>query len=257
MCYAVSIVRLKMKQYVHVSDIQAFLQCRRAWDLSSNLRQHLTTIQLYAPFFIGTVVHKFLEDWLHPTKPYIPQETLATLHSMPGAMPELIEFGCDVLDHYIQWQYADNSQWADQNLTVLSVEQPFDVPIYTPSGYPSSKFRFAGRVDGVWRSNVDGRLYLHEIKTTTSIDSRIGQLQFEMQPTAYMVAMSEVYNEPIAGVVYTLIRKKLPVEPDVLKNWFLSQNKGIDTTPELYLAAIKRQHPTMSKGEIKSYYGEI
>jgi hypothetical protein len=246
-----------MKQYIHVSDIQVFLQCRRSWDLSSNLRQHLTTKELYAPFFTGTVVHKFLEDWLHPTKPYIPQETLAELHNMRGAIPEFIEFGADVLDHYIQWQYADKSDLADTNFDVLSVEQPFDVPIYTPMGTKSNKFRFAGRVDGVWRSKIDGRLYLHEIKTTSSIDSRIQQLQFEMQPTAYMLAMSEVYNEPIAGVVYTLIRKKLPVEPDVLKNGFLSQNKGIDTTPELYIATIKRQHPTMSNAEIKATYSEI
>lgn len=246
-----------MKQHIHVSDIQAFLQCRRAWQWSSNLRQHLTTIEPYKPFFMGTVVHKFLEDWLHPTKPYIPQETLAELHSMHGAISEFIEFGADVLNHYIEWQYADNSNWADKNFTVLSVEQPFDVPIYTPVGTKSSKFRFAGRVDGVWRSNVDGKLYLHEIKTTSSIDNRIGQLQFELQPTAYMVAMAETYHEPIAGVVYTLIRKKLPVEPDVLKNGMLSQNKGIDTTPELYIATIKKHHVGISNAEIKSQYGEI
>jgi hypothetical protein len=251
-----------VKQYIHVSDIGAFLQCRRAWNFSSNLRQHLTTIEPYKPFYLGTCVHKFFECYYDPMMRVVDgydwrNTALTDLFSAPNYIKEFIDFGEQLFDQYLTWQIEDKSLLGDCNFRPLSVEQSFDVPIYTPNGGRSSTVRFAGRVDGVWRSKVDGKLYLHEIKTTSSIDSRIGQLQFEMQPTAYMLAMREVYNEPIAGVVYTLLRKKLPVEPDVLKNGMLSQNKGIDTTAELYVAAIKRQHPNISKDEIKSKYGEI
>lgn len=250
------------KQYIHVSDISSFLQCRRAWSWSSNLKQHLTTINPYPAFYLGTVVHKFFENWYKPQHPLETtnkewMHTQAELAAMPQSIDEFIRFGADLFEHYLVWQATQSDFTSDKALTCLAVEQSFDVPIYTPNHKPSSKFRFAGRVDGVWRSNVDGKLYLHEIKTTSSIDNRIGQLQFEMQPTAYMVAMQEVYNEPIAGVVYTLIRKKLPVEPDVLKNGMLSQNKGIDTTPELYLTSIKKHHTGITNVEIKAQYGEI
>lgn len=246
------------KQMIHISDLNAFLQCRRAWDFSSNLRKHLTTIVPYQAFYFGTVMHKFLEmrydEMVNPR-----QDAINVLLEQPNHIQEFIDFAAQLYDHYHVWQSNSyNEPLCDNNFQSLETEAAFDVPILTPAGYPSSKFRFAGRVDGVWRSRVDGRLYLHEIKTTSSIDSRIGQLAFEYQPTAYMLAMSEVYQEPIAGVVYTLIRKKLPADPDVLKNGMLSKNKGIDTTADHYLACARKQHGNeYTTAQIKQEYGDI
>lgn len=257
-----------MKQYIHISDLNAFLQCRRAWAWSSNLRQNLTTIEPYSPFFFGTVMHKFLEEYYHPTNfnGHASGRATQALMAIPNALPEFIEFGAQLFDHYLTWavNQASSDCLGDYSFEPISVEQAFDVPILTLQGFPSSKFRFAGRVDGVWRSRIDDKLYLHEIKTATSIDGRIGQLAFEYQPTAYMLAMQEVYGEPIAGVIYTLIRKKLPADPDVLKDGSLSKNKGIDTTADHYLAAIKKQHvkdiePNKEIGAafIKHFYGDV
>lgn len=247
-----------MKQYIHISDLNAFLQCRRAWDLQSNLRQHLTTIQPYPPFFFGTVMHKFLECHYDPAKHnYVANRPLRELGAIPNALPEFIEFGAQLFEHYLLWTKNERGDLADENFDSLSVEEAFDVPILTPQGFPSSKFRFAGRVDGVWRSRIDGRLYLHEIKTATSIDGRIGQLAFEYQPTAYMLAMQEIYQEPIVGVIYTLIRKKLPADPDVLKDGTLSKNKGIDTTADHYWNAIKKQHQGWEIAKLKIMYGDV
>jgi len=250
-----------MKQYIHISDVSSFLSCRRAWDFSSNLRQHLTTIRPYEPFFFGTVMHAFLEEYYNPEQTAARQEisniAYTKLHALPNALPEFIEFGSQLFEHYLQWAKNSEGNLGDCSFESLAVEKAFDVPILTPQGFPSSKFRFAGRVDGVWRSRFDGKLYLHEIKTATSIDGRIGQLAFEYQPTAYMLAMSEVYQEPIAGVVYTLIRKKLPADPDVLQNGTLSKHRGIDTTPDHYLATIKKHHVGITGIEIKTTYGDI
>lgn len=251
-----------MKQHIHISDVNAFLNCRRAWDLQSNLRQNLTTIKPYEPFFFGTVMHRFLEELYNPSTYHdnmfgVVERSTRALDAIPNAIPEFIEFGAQLFEHYLLWAQNEKGDLSDCNFDSLSVEQPFNVPILTPQGFPSSKFRFAGRVDGVWRSKVDGKLYLHEIKTATSIDGRIGQLAYEFQPTAYMLAMSEVYGEPIAGVIYTLIRKKLPADPDILKNGELSKNKGIDTTADNYLAAIKKQHGEMHTATIKQFYGDI
>lgn len=246
-----------MKQHIHISDVNAFLQCRRSWNWSSNLRQHLTTIQPYPPFFFGTVVHKFLECHYNPIWVYGTPTAIEALTAFPNALPEFIEFGAQLFDHYLQWANNEKGTLADCSFESLAIEQSFNVPILTPAGTPSSKFRFAGTVDGVWRSRVDGQLYLHEIKTTSSLDSRINQLQNEDQPTAYMLAMSEVYREPIAGVIYTLIRKKLPADPEILKNGMLSKNKGIDTTADHYLACVRAQHRNTPDDVIKREYGDV
>lgn len=248
-----------MKHAIHISDVNAFLQCRRSWNWSSNLREHLTTIKPYEPFYFGTVIHKFLECWYRSEqfKDRAFGIAISELKQNPYADDEFIDFGNALCEHYLDWQRFDTLQSSDRNLTFLACEQNFQVPIMTPSGVRSNKFVFAGTVDGVMRSKVDGKLYLHEIKTTKSIDSRIQQLAFEYQPTAYLWAMQQVYQEPIEGVIYSLIRKKLPVDPDVLTNGKLSKNKAIDTTPEHYLNCAKRQHPTWSNEQIRAEYGEI
>lgn len=243
-----------MKHEIHISDVQAFLQCRRAWNWSSNLRQHLTTVQPYEPFYFGTVVHKLLEYWYTDR---VVVEAMADLRKQPNAIAEFITFGYNLLEHYLHWQKTDSSFYADTNLEFLSCEEGFSVPIRNQRGNPSSKFVFAGKVDGVIRHRFDGKLYLHEIKTTKSIDSRLQQLPFEMQPTAYLLAMQEIYQEPIEGVIYTIIRKKLPDEPDVLKNGMLSKNKSIDTTPDYYLSCARKHHIGWSDDQIKREYGDI
>lgn len=247
------------KHQIHISDVTAFLQCRRAWNWSSNLRQHLTTVQPYGPFYLGTVVHKILEKWYDPNglKVHASGRAIVELRQQPNAIDEFIDFGRDMFDHYLTWQNNDRSEFNDLNLNFLAVEKPVKMPIYTPRGTASNKFEFVGKVDGVIRHWGNNKLYLHEIKTCKSIDSRIEQLNFEIQPTAYMLAAEHEYNEPIAGVIYTLIRKKLPVEPDVLGNGTLSKNKAIDTTADCYLSCVRRQHPGITAAEIKSIYGDV
>lgn len=250
------------KQQIHISDVIQFLQCRRAWNWSSKLRNHLTTKKPYEPFYFGKVMHKFLE--YHYKKHQLNIDAFGDiaariwLENQPDHIPEFIEFGAQLFEHYQTWQASDQSQWCDNNVACwLGLEQDFTVPVLTPVGKASSKFVFSGTVDGIFRSRVDGRLYLHEIKTTSSIDRRIPQLQFELQPTAYMWAVEQIYQEQIAGVVYTLIRKKIPADPDVRNDGTLSRNKAIDTTAEHYRECIKRQHPSWNNLQIKSVYGDI
>lgn len=243
-----------MKHSIHISDVAAFLQCRRAWSWSSNLRQHLTTVKLYEPFYFGTVVHKLLE-YRYSNRGIVQAAT--DLEAQPNAIKEFIDFGFQLVDHYITWQKDDHSDLGDENLHFISTEEDFCVPIYTPHGNKSNRYQFCGTVDGVIRSRIDNRLYLHEIKTTKSIDSRINQLALEMQPTAYLLAMQEKYGETFGGVIYTLIRKKLPESPDVLKNGLLSKNKAIDTTPEHFIRCIREHHVDIGNSAIKTVYGDV
>lgn len=246
-----------MQYEIHITDVNNFLQCRRQWDWSSNLRQHLTTIEPYEPFYFGTLIHKVFEWRFDPSEASKFIDPIAEMERDPSIPKAFTTFIETLYDHYRNWQILDKADYNDRTFEWLAVEQPFNIKLTTPTGVKSNKFRFAGKVDGVMRSRIDGKLYLHEIKTTKSIDSRIQQLPFEFQPTAYMLAMQEVYQEEIAGVVYTLIRKKLPDDPDVLKNGLLSKNKSIDTTAEHYLAFARQHHNDWSDTQIRQEYGEL
>lgn len=243
---------------IHITDVSNFLQCRRQWNWSSNLRQHLTTIEPYEPFYFGTVVHKALEWYHEPMYSKCIDRDVFLRQEIPNIPDAFIDYVDQLLAEYVIWQKSiEASDLHDSNYETLAVEQPFKIKMTTPLGVKSNKFRFAGKTDRVTRSKLDGQLYIHEYKTSTSIDNLVKQLPMVYQPTAYMLAMQEVYNEPIAGVVYTIIRKKLPEDPDVLKNGLLSKNKSIDTTAEHYLAYARQHHSDWTDVQIKAEYGEI
>lgn len=87
------------------------------------------------------------------------------------------------------------------------VEMEFDIPLINPvTGRPSTKHRFAGKIDGVF---TDGPVpVLAELKTAGRIDSAyLEKLDLAWQPTAYMAAASEVFGAPIREMVYWVIKK--------------------------------------------------
>jgi hypothetical protein len=164
-----------------------------------------------------------------------------------------------MLAHYLQWSNAYNGPFNDRDLDFVNVEQSFDVPLRTNRNFIARNLRLAGRFDGVVRNRQDDKLYLWEIKTTQrSIAQRIKMLDLEEQADAYALAAQEILKEPIAGIIYTILRKALPEMPAVLKNGLLSLNKQIDTTAEHYLGAIRVHHTHRATRDfIAHYYGEF
>lgn len=241
---------------IHISDVLTFKRCRRAWNWASPLRGNLAPLQPYPPFVIGTAVHNALRQYyyfgLNPVDAVdeIVEEYLAPLRQAyplvydanRPKIAEWVAFVKAVLGHYTQWARSFNGPFNDRQLDFINVEQAFNVPMRTSRGFYSRRLRKAGKFDGIVRYRVDNRLYLWEIKTTKSIAQRVRQLDLEEQADSYALDVQEMLGEPVAGIIYTLIRKALPSEPDVLKRGGLSQNKQIDTTFERYLAAIRAHH---------------
>lgn len=257
---------------IHISDVLAFKACRRKWDYSSLLRRNLTPLGVYAPFFTGRVIHGGVDSkyryGLHPVEMvdefvHIETEQLRveypTLYQAELPIIEKETALCKgILNHYQQWSTAYNGTFNDRSLDFLNIEQSFRVPLRTPRNFIARRFQLAGRFDGVARHKADDKLYLWEVKTTTRMQQRISMLDLEEQPDAYAIAAQELLGEPIAGIIYTLIRKALPATPEVLKNGNLSQNKAIDTTFEHYLAAIRNHHQHNATREfISATYGDF
>lgn len=257
---------------IHISDVMAFKRCRRAWDFSSPLRRNLTPLAPYGPFFIGTVMHGALRQmYYYGVEPVDTVDALVDEYMAPvkqnhpvvyaahkTAIDDNAAFCKSLLGHYTQWARSFNGEFNDRQLDFVNVEQIFNVPMRTSRGFYSRRLRKAGKFDGVVRNKLDDRLYLWEIKTTKSIQNRLKQLDLEEQADSYALDVQELLGEPVAGIIYTLIRKALPSEPAVLKRGGLSQDKRIDTTFARYLAAIRTHHGHNATSTfIQDTYGEM
>lgn len=229
---------------IHISDIMRFKRCRREWNWSSHLRRNLEPRDKYAPLWIGTLVHHGLEQWyrsqLMPEEsiPHFAADQIGPTRDLTDKEDEHAIFAINLVDNYIKWQRTDRTWLADKNFDFIAPEQDFKVLLWATS---RARVWLAGRFDGIVRRRDNGMLYLWEIKTTRSIMEREKQLDFDEQTSAYLYAARKLGYD-VQGVIYTLIRKKLPESPRVLKNGFLSADKAIDTTMIHYWQCVKDQH---------------
>jgi hypothetical protein len=236
------------------------------------LRGNLTPLTLYTPFYFGSLVHYALDqrytygidhlDAIEAFKDQHASERAAASRPYTESENETIEkqaaLARQVLAHYDQWARTETGPYADRNLEFVSTEQAFRTPIRTARNRRDPRFVLAGRFDGVVRSKTDGLLYLWEIKTTRSIGERVKQLALEEQANAYTLAAQDVLGQPIAGIVYTLIRKKAPESPRVLKNGLLSRAVDIDTTADHFVNCVRAHHGAQATREfIKANYNDV
>lgn len=250
-------------EHVHISDVLAYKTCRRAWDFSSPLRQNQEPAQLYAPFFVGTAFHEAME---HLYKHQIPVMVTAAdiirrqalLVQQAGlvqsfeedALEDQAELVMGMLEHYELWRQKDRSEWADRNWTFMPeyAEYTFTAPLYNPQGKRSNKVALKGRIDNIARHKVTGRLWIWEFKTCRSLIERVSLLPYDEQASAYISAASHFLGEPVAGIMYTLARKKAPTRPRVLQNGRLSDAKNIDTSLEMFIKHAQEQYATQLVG---------
>lgn len=256
-----------VKHYkVHISDVMRYKSCRQAWQWSSPLKSNLTPKDKYAPFFTGSLVHHCLEmkhtiglPTSQAIKMFLDQECTPE-QKQDQTILDQVQLVYGLMQHYDLWQKQDTSWLADSNFEFIANEQDFATIIQRNS---RSIIELVGRFDGVVKSLTNGKYYLWEIKTTRSIAEREKQLALDSQADAYTNAATRMLGVPIEGIVYTLIRKKIPDFPKVLQNGNLSAATSQDITAYYYLDCIKRHHSEVldsldlvaTKAFIKSMYG--
>jgi hypothetical protein len=268
-----------MKYAVHISDIRAFKSCRRKWSWSSPLKANLEPNIPYAPFFLGRGIHYCLEQYYAQGRVATPityldswaenelkqmEETTGTLWAGESIQfDEQVQLAMAMLSHYTIWQQKDTSIWNDKNLEFLdlpggqkALEVSFDVPLYS-GGRKSTRVYLQGRFDGLVRNTIDNTLWIWETKTTRSIKELGRSLANDEQCGAYIYAAEQLFGEPVSGVLYNILRKKAPAQPEVLKDGFLSKKKSIDTSAEMYIEAIKKHHRGIDERTAMQYYGDI
>lgn len=142
----------------------------------------------------------------------------------------------------------------------LFVEEPFNVPLLTRDQRRHPVWRYRGKYDLVLREVATGQTILRDYKTTVRQPTDMASiLELDTQPMGYVYAALYLATTPRVGeeteadeptwpedapapVGFELevIRKKVPREPPLLKSGRLSKAQNVDTTPELFEAAIQR-----------------
>src|SRR5690606_10898829 len=94
-----------------------------------------------------------------------------------------------------------------------------------------------GHIDGVVQDS-SGDVWILEHKTSATSWSLVDML-FNDQTLGYMWVVQQLLGSAPRGVIFNILRKKVPRVPQLLKNGGLSRAKNIDTTFETYMRAIE------------------
>ena len=245
---------------IHISDVRTFKTCRRKWNWISPLRRNLESIVPYVPFFAGRMAHYALEHYYRSGTPFeasvktFVDEERALMEQVgrlwdveESNLAEQVDLITGMLTHYRLWIESAaeaNFRFRDENLEFISLERTFSVPLRTPNGRASNKVFLAGRFDGLVRYKGDGTYWIWETKTTRSIKELTYSLANDEQAGAYIYAAQEIYGRPISGVLYNILRKKVPTRPDVLQSGLLSKNAKCEPQLRPIIKRPRKRTPT-------------
>ena len=258
------------------TERQEFKECRRRWDYASLSRQSIEPNRPAIALWFGTGIHHALEmlyqrriefgadpayfdepsdqDYLVKTwQDWCEGELKRLEESQQVLWPEQLEelkvsvdLGSAMLRNYENWSSVADTREDIGFKRVLYTEREFAVPVPNEDG---SVFRFTDGKGQVWEcwlvgrldlvvEDFEGRIWILDHKTSKDrLDEEI--LILDDQMTMYLWAAQQILQKPVAGCYYNVLRKKLPVVPEVLKSGKgLSKSKMIDTTYDVYLQAI-------------------
>jgi hypothetical protein len=235
---------------IHVSDVKGFKECRWRWEWQSPLHHNLEPDKPVVHFLLGRAVHYALEQYYEGNDALIAYEEymekdldlITHLDTMPDEDKSKIitnvQLGRGMIAHYLTWAPARDSIWE-----VLSTEMTFDVPRTDRN----LEYQLSGRFDGVWRKKSDGSLWIKEFKTSASHD--YDWIYRDEQPMVYAYAAEHIFDQPIAGILYTFMFKKVPDFPRRLKNGDWSVAKNQNTTAAFFVEALRQDARSMAPND--------
>lgn len=112
-----------------------------------------------------------------------------------------------------------------------------------------------GKTDLVTQDNETGRISIWEHKSTKNIPQDSVRLR-DFQTMLYAMQLRWETSEIVDSVIWNYIRTKEPVVPEQLKSGDLTKRKDLDSTWEVYSAAVKALHgnpDTPRYDEIRSH----
>lgn len=251
---------------LRTTDRAIFRRCRRKWYWTSHTRANRSPMRAQDPLWFGTGFHYALDDFhgvnvygsvAKAFAAYVEGCRLAVLHHkelglsdietefiLPPTWEEHRELGILMAQYYEDYwlRYRDPLKtfvWNGEPQCEVDFE--VTLPIKARDGRP---IVYRGRLDRVV-VDQDGLLWILEYKTAKEF--RLYHLDTDDQITSYCWAVSILYGQPVAGVIYMQFKKAYPKPPRVLKTkgGALSVAKNQNTTAHLYRDALIEKYGSM------------
>lgn len=232
---------------IHASTIALWQDCRRKWYFSDEqwglgYRPDLPS----EPLTVGTWVHEALQSYYEGefVSPWDVAADLANEASSqayhdgkPDLGEALLGWGETayyMLKGYIAWLRNQSGPLSDNNFKPIALEQDWE---FTLDGQT-----FAGRWDGIFEHVGTGDLWVYETKTTSNPASVAEGVYYDWQPRLYVYGAQKLYNQPVRGVIYSILKRANPYDIKVLKSGLPStaKNELAGTTYEAYKAVLDR-----------------
>ena len=217
-----------------VSKIKHWKACRQAYYYKHV--ENLRPIRQPRPFYLGSVVHEGIEAYFTGMNPQdVVDKYIKEFNELDGLDQEYYGFNFPDLITSMIMGHAKHWEEEDEDLVVHQVEVEFgyDEPLELVPG-----LYLRGRIDAI-AENSRG-MWVIENKTAKSIPDDDFRF-FDIQTSIY-IPVARKLGYQVTGTIYNYLKKKVPVEPEVLKRGGLSVKKSMDTTFEIYMNAIKRHN---------------
>lgn len=207
---------------LHTSQISDYRTCPRLYYFRNV--EHLAPKVDSPKLFLGSAVHYGIAAYYTKQDPFEAYDQYTTeFNNDDKELIKQIDLGRKLLEAYITFAQARD------NFEAVAIEQQFAVPLWAPdleSTVPG--VMHVGRFDGIVRDDY-GKLWLLEHKTCASYPSEI-ELRLNEQAGYYLLAARQLFDEPIIGFVYNLIRK---VDPAKAKTPIVERRRVTRTETEL------------------------
>lgn len=209
---------------LHTSQISDYRTCPRLY--------YFRHVERLAPktdspkLFLGSAVHYGIAAYYTRQDPFEAYDQYTTEFSNSDSeLIKQIDLGRKLLEAYVTFARAKD------NFEPVAIEQAFAVNIFQPCGNTYRKLRgvkSVGRFDGIVRDDY-GKIWLMEHKTCSSYPSDV-ELRLNEQAGYYLLAARQLFDEPITGFIYNLIRK---VDPKKAKTSVVERRRVTRTETEL------------------------
>lgn len=238
---------------IHTSDRGLYKTCRRRWLWGSHLNRGLEPVQKAKPLWFGEAIHFAMKEFHGPSKysdiivAFLEYARLCKEEypdRLPDDMPELLELGKGMLDHYMTWlETRDGLQTyvfngVPQVEVTFEIELPIDPELLAAAGIDRVVYR--GTKDRVVYDPEYDALWVLDYKTAAVIETN--HLNVDPQISSYLWAATAIYDKPIMGFIYQQHKKTTPKEPRILKSGHVSVDKNQQTTFKKYAQAIKKTY---------------
>lgn len=223
---------------LHTSGLTTWQDCERLWYYKYGLGYQ--TMQDNDPITFGNWGHYCLrlvaqgltyEEALELT--LARQRELVSRYDLNHDDELWGDFG-DLMQAHELWQERSSNLYVDSKLTYISTEEEFNLDI---QGY-----HVGGQWDGITEhAHFDG-LYVVERKFTGKPNQLEQGIQWDWQNRFYAWAAEQIYERPVVGVIYEIVRRCNPYKVKILQNGLPSKAKTeLDgTTLEVYLDVLGR-----------------